>query len=55
MKYYKILDQNQNGNIDRLLSSSDILYNENAVEITEEEYRLYVPENIELDKQNEIE
>ena len=39
MFYYKILDEN--GNIDRILFSTAPVYN--ATEITEEEYRKFIP------------
>lgn len=45
MKYYKILDKQ--GNIERILSSSATLYNSDFTEITEEEYRQYIPEDTE--------
>lgn len=41
MFYYKILDEN--GNINRLISSTAPVYN--AIEITEAEYREFIPNN----------
>lgn len=42
MYYYKIL--NEQGEIERILSSSAPLYN--GIEITEEEYKRYVPDDV---------
>ena len=42
MFYYKVLDKN--GNTSRVISSTAPMYN--AVEITEEEYRKFVPETV---------